>query len=210
MHVLVVDTGHANLTSVCRALQEAAKQTSSSVRVESSRDPDIIRRADKLVVPGQGGFQDCARALQDEIEEALREQKERGTYYLGICLGLQALLDSSEEAPGQKGLGFVPGTNQKLTPSQGIKIPHMGWNQLHLEHGGHPILQDAGGEGSWVYFVHSYHAQPEDPTVIKATVQHGPHTVTAAIMKENLLGTQFHPEKSQATGLRLLAGFLRL
>ncbi|HSC86581.1 MAG TPA: imidazole glycerol phosphate synthase subunit HisH, partial [Polyangiaceae bacterium] len=173
MRVAVLDTGHANLTSVCRALEEAGKPL--NLTVLRTHDTKELARADKLVVPGQGGFGDCLRGIEDQ-KEVLRERVQAGVPYLGICLGLQALFDSSEEAPGVPGLGWFAGDNVRLGPAPGIKIPHMGWNSLDLTHGGHPVLDAAGGAGSWVYFVHSYHAQPTDPTLVKATVQHGPHT----------------------------------
>lgn len=207
MRVAVLDTGHANLTSVCRALEEAGK--SLSVQVERTHDPDHLARADKLVVPGQGGFRDCVRGI-DAVRELLLERMRAGVPYLGICLGLQVLFESSEEAPGVAGLGWFPGTNKKLSTEPGIKIPHMGWNELELRNGGHPVLDRAGGERSWVYFVHSYHAAPSDPSLIRATVSYGSQTVTAAIARDNVIATQFHPEKSQAVGLRLLRGFLEL
>ena len=207
MRVAVLDTGHANLTSVCRALEEAGKPL--SITVVRTHDEGELARADKLVVPGQGGFGDCLRGIADQ-KELVIERVKSGVPYLGICLGLQALFDSSEEAPGVAGLGILGGINAKLTPAPGIKIPHMGWNQLRLENGGHPVLEAAGGNVAWVYFVHSFHALPDDPNVIKATVGHGPHTVTAAVAYDNVVATQFHPEKSQLAGLRLLRGFLDL
>lgn len=215
MKIALIDTLHANIRSVERALIEAASRLgahhSSGVEIIRTHDPDAIRSADKIVVPGQGGFRDCLKGLRSRsIDEAVVERINAGTPYLGICLGLQALFDSSAEAPGVVGLGVIAGECQKLTPEPGIKIPHMGWNELRVDSGSHPVIESAGGAGTWVYFVHSYHAVPSDPSVVKATVQHGSQRVTAAIARDNILATQFHPEKSQEVGIRLLAGFLGL
>src|SRR5690606_34443848 len=136
------------------------------------------------------------------LDAAILEKMRAGTPYLGICLGLQAPFESSAEAEGVSGLGYFEGTCEQLLPSPGVKVPHMGWNQLNLEHGGHDVLDAAGGRGTWVYFVHSYHAVPADPSVIKATVTHGPHVVTAAVARDNVIATQFHPEKSQRAGIQ--------
>jgi glutamine amidotransferase len=207
MKVALIDTGHANLRSVHRALEEAGKGL--SVTIERTHQPERIRAADKLVVPGQGGFGDCLKGLhQGGGHDAILEQARRGTPYLGICLGLQALFDGSEESPETPGLGLFPGRCAELRPAPGIKIPHMGWNRLEVAHGGHPVLNDSGASGRWFYFVHSFHALPTDPTLVKGCVQHGPQTVTAAVARDNVLATQFHPEKSQRAGLALLQAFL--
>jgi imidazole glycerol-phosphate synthase subunit HisH len=202
--VCVLDTGHANLTSVCRAVEEAGK--SLSLRVTATRDPAVLRAADKIVFPGQGGFRDCLVGLGDENPGVLREKLAAGTPYFGICLGLQVLFESSEEAPGVKGLGLLSGGNARLREEPGIKIPHMGWNEL--ETADHAYLRGAGGTHTWFYFVHSYHAVPSDASLVRAVVRHGSQQVTAAIAKDNLFATQFHPEKSQSAGLALLEAFL--
>jgi glutamine amidotransferase len=203
---VVVDIGIGNLRSVAKALEIAGE---GRVTVVRTHDPDVVRRADRVVVPGQGGFAACAEGLAGGLCEALGEAVKRGVPYLGICLGLQVLFEGSEEAPGVAGFGWLRGQVKKLAGGPGIKIPHMGWNQLELEGGGHRELEAAGGQGAWVYFVHSYHAVPEEPGVLRSTVSYGPNRVTAAVSRDNVLGTQFHPEKSQAAGLALLAGFLR-
>ena len=131
-------------------------------------------------------------------------------------MGLQTLFPASEEAPGYEGLGVFEGTNVRLSDGQRdpetgeiVKIPHMGWNAVKLRGEGHPYLNAAGGEGTHFYFVHSYHAVPADPSLLAATAQHGPFTVTAAIARGNVFASQFHPEKSQAAGLAVLTAFLR-
>lgn len=203
---VVVDIGIGNLRSVAKALEIAGE---GRVTVVRSHDPDVVRRADRVVVPGQGGFAACAEGLAGGLDQALIEAVKRGVPYLGICLGLQVLFEGSEEAPGVPGFGWMRGQVRKLAGGPGIKIPHMGWNQLELSDGGHAGLEAAGGQGAWVYFVHSYHAVPEEPGVLRASVSYGSNRVTAAVSRDNVLGTQFHPEKSQAAGLALLAAFLR-
>lgn len=127
---------------------------------------------------------------------------------LGICLGLQILFETSEEAPGAAGFGWFKGAVKKLVGDTSIKIPHMGWNSLELTSGGHPLLEAAGGANTYVYFVHSFHAAATEAGVVKATVQHGHNVITAAVSRDNVMATQFHPEKSQAAGIALLRRFL--
>lgn len=204
MHVALVDTGLGNLRSVEKALLAAADRRGlSGVVVELTADPDRLRQADKLVFPGQGAFRDCMRALGTGLGAALLERIAAGTPYFGICLGLQVLLESSAEAEGVAGLGLFRGAVERLTPD-GVKIPHMGHNQLELAGAGHPWLP----AGAWLYYVHSYHAVPADRSLVLATSTHGPHTITAAIGRDHVFAVQFHPEKSQDTGLTMLGAFL--
>jgi glutamine amidotransferase len=204
--VAVVDYGMGNLQSVVQALRAAAPDGTEIVR---SSDPAVVRSAARVVVPGQGGFRDAAARLrQDGLGESILEKMRAGTPYLGICLGLQVLFESSEEAPGAAGFGWFKGAVKKLVGGPDIKIPHMGWNSLALTSGGHPLLDAAGGAEAFVYFVHSFHAVADEPGVVKATVQHGSNVVTAAVSRDNVVATQFHPEKSQAAGQALLRRFL--
>jgi glutamine amidotransferase len=213
--VVVVDLGMGNLRSVERALERAAADAGLAREVVVTGEPDAIARADRLVVPGQGAFRDAARALDRGLGDAIRRSIARGAPYLGICLGLQVLFDASEEAPGAKGLGVFGGEVVRLgdgaqDPETGapVKIPHMGWNQLALVGEGRGPLGVFDADPPHVYFVHSYHARPADPSLVAATVAHGPHRITAAVQRENVTATQFHPEKSQDPGLALLAAFL--
>lgn len=204
--VAVIDYGMGNLQSVVQALRAAAPAGTEIVRTGAA---DVVRGADRLVVPGQGGFRDAAaRLVAGDLGQSLLERMRAGAPYLGICLGLQILFERSEEAPGAVGLGWFKGTVQELAPGPDVKIPHMGWNALQLSSGGHALLDAAGGENAFVYFVHSFHAVPSEAGVVKATVRHGDHVITAAVSRENVTATQFHPEKSQAAGIALLRRFL--
>jgi glutamine amidotransferase len=195
-----------NLQSVVQALRAAAPAGTEIIRTHS---PDEVRKADRLVVPGQGGFRDAAAKLSEAgLGASVLEKMRAGAPYLGICLGLQLLFESSEEAPGVAGFGWFKGSVAHLTAGPGVKIPHMGWNALSLRSGGHPLLDAAGGDGTYVYFVHSYHGVPTEPDVLRATVEHGPNLVTAVVARDNVVATQFHPEKSQAAGIGLLRRFL--
>jgi glutamine amidotransferase len=213
--VAIVDYGVGNLRSVEKAALRAASDARLEWKAIITDDPEFIARADKVIVPGQGAFRDCAVALGRGIGEAVREQVRRGTLYLGICMGLQTLFASSDEAPGYGGLSIFEGTNARLAdgkrdPSTGeaVKIPHMGWNAIEVVGAPHPYLAKAGGQGTHFYFIHSYNANPSDRSLVVATAQHGPFQVTAAVARDNVFASQFHPEKSQAAGLALLAGFL--
>lgn len=208
MLVVVVDTGLGNLRSVEKAVATAAAETGCAAEVLRTADPDRVQRADRIVVPGQGGFRDGARALAGGLGEVLTERVRAGTPYLGICLGLQLLFEESDEAPGTAGLGWFAGRVERIVGSPELKVPHMGWNQLELRNGGHPLLEAAGGAGTWMYFVHSFHAVPADPEMVRASVGYGPHVLTAAVAKDNVFATQFHPEKSQRAGIALLAAFI--
>jgi glutamine amidotransferase len=207
--VALVDLGMGNLRSVERAIAQAAADAGVACAVDRTADPGAIARADRVVVPGQGAFRDCAAALGRGIGGALREAIAKGTPYLGICLGLQALFDASEEAPGAAGLGVFRGRVVRMAPAEGVKIPHMGWNEVTIVRPGAGPLAVFDGRAPYLYFVHSYHAVPEDASLVAAVTDHGPHRVTAAVQRGNVTAVQFHPEKSQADGLLFLAAFLR-
>jgi glutamine amidotransferase len=208
--VAMVDMGMGNLHSVERALRQGVAEAGVAAAVQRTPDPEVVRRADKIVVPGQGAFRDCSSVLagSEGLGQAIRERIAAGVPYLGICLGLQALFQESDEAPGCPGLGVFGGRVARLSPGEGYsyKIPHMGWNRVELLRAEGP-LSALAGEAPYLYFVHSFHAVPDDPSLVAAVTEHGPYRVTAAVQRENVTATQFHPEKSQAAGLRLLAAF---
>jgi glutamine amidotransferase len=213
--VAILDLGMGNLRSVERALERAAADAKLEVAVDFARAPEALEGADKIVFPGQGAFRDCAAALARGFGDALRGRIAAGTPYLGICLGLQALFDESDEAPGARGLGVFRGRVVRIPdgardPSTGapIKVPHMGWNRLDMKRAGAGPLARYDASPPFVYFVHSYFARPDDASLVAATVTHGPHLITAAVQQGNVTATQFHPEKSQAAGIALLAAFL--
>ena len=198
--IALVDVCSGNLRSVQRALHHVGAE------VVVTRDADVVRRADKLVVPGQGAFGVFMQALADGrgLGDALREAIARGVPYLGICLGLQALFDHGAEGDCA-GLGLLAGRVDKIAPAGALKVPHMGWNQLARRRDD-PLLTGIA-DGAYVYFVHSYRAVPHDPSLVVLEADHaGP--VTAAIRKDNLFACQFHPEKSQTVGLQLLHNFV--
>jgi glutamine amidotransferase len=194
--IAIVDVCSGNLRSVERALAHVGAD------VVVTRDPMTVRRADKVVVPGQGAFGVFMRGLAERgLGDALREKIASGSPYLGICLGLQILFEHSEEGDCA-GLGIVRGKVTKLVPGAAeLKIPHMGWNPVH-------VVQPVSGlsEGAHVYFVHSYRVVPEDPSVVAIEADHGVR-FCAGIRKDNVLAVQFHPEKSQAVGLAMLEAF---
>jgi len=198
MNVGVVDYGSGNLRSVSKAL-EAAGAT-----VELVTDFPQMDRLDAVVVPGVGAFGDCARNLRASgLWDPLLEWLRAGRPYLGICLGYQLLFESSEESPGVRGLGYLPGRVVRFT-APGLKIPHMGWNTLSGESG--PLYPGRAGASSF-YFVHSYYPVPTEDDSISARCEYG-ETFAASISRGPVHATQFHPEKSQAAGLALLKNFL--
>jgi imidazole glycerol-phosphate synthase subunit HisH len=206
--IAVCDVGLGNLRSVERALGRAAEMSGKNAQIALTREPDEVRRADKVVVPGQGAFRDCATALGRGLGDAIRESIARGAPYLGICLGLQVLFESSAEAQGCAGLGVFAGTVERISggvdPLTGgaLKIPHIGWNMAEPSRGS--LIGDAPG---WFYFVHSYAVCPKDDTIIAATTDYGARFVSA-IARDNVFACQFHPEKSQGAGLALLSRFV--
>ena len=199
MRVALVDVGLGNLHSVERALR-----ASGATDVAIVSDPDLVQRADALVVPGQGAVRDCATALAGGLGEAIAARIRTGVPYLGICLGMQALFDSSDEAPGSVGLGVFRGRVRKLEPkTKGDKVPHTGWNTVEPE--GSSLLPKTP---TYFYFVHSYVAEPSEPIACGITT-HGVDRFVSAIARDNVFAVQFHPEKSQTDGLRLLERWIK-
>ncbi len=206
---MVCDVGLGNLRSVERALLEACKQGGYRADVEVTRDLGHMAAADKLVMPGQGGFGDCARAITGGVGDAIRAHLTAQRPYLGICLGLQVLFEGSEEAPGCAGLGIMKGAVVKLSDGidavtgASLKIPHTGWNEARPS-SNRGLLTP---ESEHFYFVHSYVVAPTDPSVIAATTDYGAPFVSA-VARDNVFACQFHPEKSQRAGIALLERFL--
>lgn len=200
--IAVIDSGSGNLRSVERALEAAGARD-----VSLTSDPDRVRAADKVVVPGQGAFADCAAALAERgLDDAIRDVVAAGVPYFGICLGLQVLFEESEEHGPVRGLGILPGRVVKFDPSAG-KVPHIGWNQVSRRRD--DVLLEGIEDRAHVYFIHSYFVQPRDPDLVVLGCEYGVE-FAAAVRRDNLFACQFHPEKSQAVGLRLLANFVNL
>lgn len=210
MRVVVADVGLGNLRSVERALREAGRDRDTTVEV--TRDPARIRGADRLVMPGQGAFRDCSRALgEGGLGDAVRTHLETQRPYLGICLGLQVLFGSSEEAPGCSGLGAVEGRVVRLrggvdaATGAKLEVPHVGWNTVRASETRRGLLPE--GPPRHFYFVHSYVVAPADPKIVAGTTEHGERFVSAVAFG-NVFACQFHPEKSAREGLALLERFL--
>lgn len=201
-HTVLIDYGAGNLRSVENALRQLG------VRPKIVDSAEGLDQADRLVLPGVGSFGDCMAQLnQRELVEPLRAWLAAGRPYLGICLGYQILFEASEESPGVEGLGALRGKVIRFHEAQGAKIPHMGWNCASLNHSSGQFWSGLG-MSPYFYFVHSYFPQPDDRSVIAATCEHAGQSFAAAIDAPNLLACQFHPEKSQDTGLMLIRNFL--
>ena len=198
--VAVIDYDAGNIKSVLKAFRYLGQD------VELTRDPEIIRRADHVVLPGVGAFGDAMKRLADYgLVDVIRQVADDGMPFLGICLGLQLLFDSSEESPGAVGLGILKGTNVRFTEAPGYKIPQIGWNSLHLQNNGR--LFEGIEDGAFVYFVHSFYAVAENEKVVKATCTYT-DVATASVEMRNVFACQFHPEKSGNVGLQILRNFL--
>ena len=208
MQVALIDYGSGNLASAAKALARAAGDTGDNIVVTA--DPQIVRDSERIVLPGVGAFADCMRGLSaiPGMVESLREKVlKEGAPFLGICVGMQLLATAGREFGDHPGLGWIAGDVVKITPDDpAMKIPHMGWNELEVTQS-HPLLAGIA-PGAHAYFVHSYQFQPALPDDLLATTNYG-GALTAMIGNENIAGTQFHPEKSQATGLTLLGNFLK-
>ncbi|MDR6952599.1 glutamine amidotransferase [Ancylobacter sp. 3268] len=210
--VVLIDYGSGNLHSAGKALERAAREGGSGARVVVSSDPDEVRRAERIVLPGVGAYAHCRRGLDaiDGMVEALNEAViAKGKPFLGICVGLQLMAERGLEHGVTPGLGWIAGDVVKIAPDDpSLKIPHMGWNSLDVRRA-HPLLEGipTGAAGLDAYFVHSYHLAAARDEQLVATSDYG-GKVTAVVARDNVAGTQFHPEKSQRLGLALLANFL--
>lgn len=207
--VALIDYGSGNLRSAEKALARAAREGRTGHDILVTADPDDIKKAERIVLPGVGAFADCMKGvtsiagMREALEDAVLK---RGCPFLGICVGMQLLARIGREFGETPGLGWIDGEVAKLAPAaSALKIPHMGWNELTMTRV-HPLF--AGIEtGAHAYFVHSYEFHTDDPSHVLATTDYG-GWVTAAIARGNIAGTQFHPEKSQAVGLKFLQNFL--
>lgn len=213
MNVAIIDYGSGNLHSAAKAFERALRDEGLPGAITVTSDPKAVAGADRIVLPGVGAFRDCRRGLDavPGMVEMLEEQViRRGRPFLGICVGMQLLASRGLEHDVTEGLGWIPGDVRIITPADpGLKIPHMGWNTLdavrpHALLAGIPL----GPGGQHAYFVHSYHLAASNAGHVIATADYG-GPVTALVGRDNIAGTQFHPEKSQALGLRFIANFLR-
>lgn len=213
MTVAVIDYGSGNLHSAAKALERAAREGGTNAKILVTNKPEDVRAAERVVLPGVGAFADCKRGL-DEVPgmvEALTEAvKKNGKPFFGICVGMQLLAERGLEHGETPGLGWIGGAVDRITPRDpALKIPHMGWNTLR-ERRKHALFEgiELGEKGLHAYFVHSYHLKPKDEADLVAEADYA-GAITAAVARDNIAGSQFHPEKSQRLGLALLANFLR-
>ena len=213
MDVAIIDYGSGNLHSAAKAFERAARESGSPLKVKVTSEPEDVRAAERIVLPGVGAFADCKRGLVaipgmiEVLEESVRR---RGKPFLGICVGLQLMAERGLEHGLTPGLGWIEGEVRAIEPSDpALKIPHMGWNTLKLARE-HALFEGipTGDAGLNAYFVHSYHLVPARADALVATTDYaGP--ITAFVAKDNVAGSQFHPEKSQKLGLALIANFLK-
>jgi glutamine amidotransferase len=212
MSVAIVDYGSGNLHSAHKAFERAAREAGLDRVVKVTSDPDDVARAEHIVLPGVGAFADCRRGLDaapgmvEALEDAVRR---RGRPFLGICVGMQLMATRGLEYEIVAGLDWISGDVAQIPEAPGLKIPHMGWNTLQVRRD-HPLLAGiaTGDGGLHAYFVHSFQLYPANPSDVVAVADYG-GPVTAMVGRENVVGTQFHPEKSQKLGLALIANFLR-
>ncbi len=204
----IIDYGAGNLHSVCAAF----RRLSSEAAIEVTNDPERVKDASHIVLPGVGAFGDCIKALRDcnGMVDALQDSViHKGTPFLGICVGMQMMMEHGHEHGIHEGLGWLQGDVVALSPEDTtLKIPHMGWNELQMSGTAHPALEGIHS-GDHAYFVHSYHVQCNNAGNVLASVDYG-GSVAAVIGRDNLIGTQFHPEKSQQCGAKLLENFLKM
>ncbi|MCE3257674.1 MAG: imidazole glycerol phosphate synthase subunit hisH [Nitrobacter vulgaris] len=213
MTAAIIDYGSGNLHSAAKAFECAARNMEGSEKIIVTRDPDVVFRADRVVLPGVGAFADCRKGLDalDGMVEAMTEAvRDKARPFLGICVGMQLMATRGREHVTTDGLGWIVGDVEKISPrDERLKIPHMGWNTLDPVRE-HPVLErlPLGPKGRHAYFVHSYHLNATNETDVLARADYG-GPVTAIVGKDTAIGTQFHPEKSQRFGLALIANFLR-
>jgi len=213
MTVAVIDYGSGNLHSAAKALERASRESGAGEPILVTNDPDAVRRADRVVLPGVGAFADCRHGLEavpGMVEAMTEAARERAQPFLGICVGMQLLAERGLEHGITEGLGWIKGEVDRIAPSDAaLKIPHMGWNTL-ISRKNHPLCDGIalGPAGLHAYFVHSYQLAPADKNDLVADTDYG-GPITAVVARGNIAGTQFHPEKSQRLGLALLANFLR-
>ncbi|MBZ9992124.1 imidazole glycerol phosphate synthase subunit HisH [Mesorhizobium sp. BH1-1-5] len=213
MRVAIIDYGSGNLRSATKAFERAAHEAGLAATIDLTADAERVRSADRIVLPGVGAYADCAAGLRavagmwEAVEEAALR---KGRPFLGICVGMQLMSERGLEKTVTKGLGWIAGDVKEITPSDpALKIPQIGWNTIELARP-HPLFSgiETGPKGLHAYFVHSYHLEAKNPAEVLATADYG-GPVTAAVARDNLAGTQFHPEKSQALGLALITNFLK-
>jgi glutamine amidotransferase len=215
MSAVIIDYGSGNLRSAAKALARAANSCGYAGPIKVTSKPDDVALADRIILPGVGAFADCMKglsALRGMIEALEGAVLEKGRPFLGICVGMQLMATRGLEHGANQGLGWIEGEVVAIEPTADRKVPHMGWNDVSLveseEHlGGHPVLEGLQ-TGTHVYFVHSYHFRLARQKDLLASVDYG-DPLAAVVGRDNLIGTQFHPEKSQGPGLRLLGNFLR-
>ena len=213
MSVAIVDYGSGNLHSAAKAFERAARESGHDQPIAVTSDPGKVARADRVVLPGVGAFADCRRGLDDidGMIEALNETVlQRGQPFFGICVGMQLMAERGREYQVTPGLGWIAGEVNRITPAEAsLKIPHMGWNTLNMLKP-HALLDEIplGPDGLHAYFVHSYELKPQKRSDLVAQADYG-GALTAIVGRDNMVGTQFHPEKSQRLGLKLIANFLK-
>ncbi len=213
MSVAIVDYGSGHLHSAAKAFERASRESGANAPIVVTRDPEAVRKADRVVLPGVGAFADCRRGLDavPGMVEALEETvRRKGRPFLGICVGMQLMAERGREYVVTEGLGWIKGEVDKIAPADpGLKIPHMGWNTL-APRAPHKLLDGIalGSDGLHAYFVHSYQLKPNDGADLVAQADYG-GPVTAIVARDSMAGTQFHPEKSQKLGLALIANFLK-
>lgn len=211
--VVIIDYGSGNLHSAAKAVERAAAENAINARIDVTADVKTLAAADRVILPGVGAFGDCKDGLEAVpglVETLQQTVREKARPFLGICVGMQLMATTGHEFKTTDGLNWIAGDVAAIEPDDAaLKIPHMGWNTLDVARP-HPLLAGVatGDDGLHAYFVHSYHFRPQDNAAVVATTRYG-GAVTAMIAKDNMAGTQFHPEKSQTLGLRLLANFLQ-